>query len=274
MKETHIRCDKCHTYFQTKDDLNKHLSEVHISKLKVKNTLMLGDSMSKYQNPQLIEKAMGGRGLSTPGCSSPRTGRAYCSTRDWPNSHYPSNNLKDKVMEELKKKEHSYLLFGAPCNDITNIGVIENKSERYRLAIKSSENCIAIAEEALRKFQKLEKVIIPERLPRADSLCDLSEYSNFALKSLANQSELRERVVVVIMESMYFSDEDKMVKIFGSPKSHYFDGIHPKGKLGRKLYNSCLIAAVRESGLTITRQRVEEEVEQVPTSNMFHVLGN
>ena len=89
MKETHISCDKCHTYFQTKDDLNKHVSEVHISKLKVKNTLMLGDSMSKYQNPRLIEKAMGGKGLFTPGCVSPRTGRAYCSTRDWPNSHYP-----------------------------------------------------------------------------------------------------------------------------------------------------------------------------------------
>ena len=69
----------------------------------------------------------------------------------------------------------------------------ESQSERYRLAVKSSENCISIAEEALRVFPMLEKVLIHERLPRADSLADLSEYSNFArvslLKSLGWKTE-------------------------------------------------------------------------------------
>ena len=218
-------------------NLSKHVTEVHVSKCKVKNTLLLGDSNSKYQNPRLLEKVLGGRGLFTPGCINPRTGRAYCSTKDWPNSRYPDNNLENKVMEQLAVREHSHLMFGAPCNDISNIGDIQDISEKHRLAVKSSEICIAIAEKALRQFTKLEKVIIPERLPRADHLSDLSEYSNFALRSLAEKSELSKRIVVVPMESLYFTTEEEMSKVFGSPFTSSFDGIHPKGKIGSRLYN-------------------------------------
>ena len=272
--EINFKCDKCKGVFTTMVNLSKHLTEVHVSKCKVKNTLLLGDSNSKYQNPRLLEKVLGGRGLFTPGCINPRTGRAYCSTKDWPNSRYPDNNLEDKVMEQLAVREHSHLMFGAPCNDISNIGDIQDISEKHRLAVKSSENCIAIAEKALRQFTKLEKVIIPERLPRADHLSDLSEYSNFALRSLAEKSELSKRIVVVPMESLYFTTEEEMSKIFGSPFTSSFDGIHPKGKIGSRLYNKCLISAFRTAGITAPRRRVEEpEAEDIPTSNMFQGLN-
>ena len=82
----------------------------------------------------------------------------------------------DKDIEQLSLREHSYLIFGAPLNDISNIGDIQSQEEQYKLAIKSSENCIQIAERVLKEFSTLEKVVIPERLPRADHLSDLSEF--------------------------------------------------------------------------------------------------
>ena len=252
-------CDKCNNEFTSEVNLNKHVTQMHVSKAKVKNTLLLGDSNTKYQNPRIIEKALGGRGLFTPGSVKPRTGRAYCSSKDWPNSRFPNNNLEDKVMEHLATREHSHLIFGAPCNDISNIGDIQDISEKHRLAIKSSENCIKIAEKALREFPKLEKVVIPERLPRADHLSDQSEYSNFALRSLAEKSKLSRRIVVTPMESLYFTTEEEMYKIFGSSRTGTFYGIHPKVKSGPQLYNKCHISAVRRAGIS--------------TSNMFEGLN-
>ena len=272
--EEQLNCDKCESVFISLPNLNRHVEQVHVSKAKAKNTLLLGDSNSKYQNPRLIEKVLGGKGLFTPGCVSPRTGRAYCSTREWPNSRFPDNNLEDKVIEQLAVREHSNLVFGAPCNDISNIGDMHDTSEQYRLAVKSSENCIKIAEKALREYPRLEKVVIPERLPRADHLSDLSEYANFALRTLADKSKLRRRIVVAPMESLYFRTEEEMAKIFGSPNSDMFDGIHPKGKLGKKLYNACLISAIKLAGIAPVRESVQlEEAAVTPTSNMFEGLN-
>ena len=275
-------CDKCGEQFYIENDLESHVKETHISKSKTKITLLLGDSNSKYQNPRLIEKAMGGKGLFTPGVMHPRTGRAYCSSRDWPNSRYPDNNLRDKAHEQLSLRDHSYLIFGAPLNDISNIDEMDSQAEQYRLAVKSSENCINIAEEVLQKFAKLEKVIINERLPRADFLSDLSEYANFALRSLAEKSPLSSRIIVVPMEGMHYTTEEDMEDIFGSTSSYNFDGIHPKGRLGGQVYNDCLIAAVRTAGI-VSRERGQrqergqreqrQEEQGVPTSNSFDVLN-
>jgi hypothetical protein len=182
--------------------------------------------------------------------------------------------LEEKVMEQLAVREHSHLIFGAPCNDITNIGDIEDISEMHRLAVKSSENCIKIAEKSLRKFPKLEKVVIPERLPRADHLADLSEYSNFALRSLAEKSQLSRRIVVAPMESLYLNTDEELSKIFGSPYSSSYDGIHPKGNLGSRLYNKSLISAIRTAGIAPSRERVQvQEAPVIPTNNMFEGLN-
>ena len=273
IKSTHISCDKCKSEFDTERDLDIHVTDNHVSKAKFKSTLLLGDSHSKYQNPRRIEKAMGGKGLFTPGSIQPRTGRAYCSTRNWPNSRYPDNNLADKVTEHMKTREHSHLIFGAPGNDISNIGNIQDKTEQHKLAVQSSKNCIDIAEKALRKFPKLEKVIIPERLPRADHLSDLSEYSNFALRTLAEKSTLSSRILVVPMEALHYTTHERMVSIFGSTNSHNFDGIHLNGKLGSRLYNDCLISAVRAAGIYTPRVLVQSQEEQISTSNRFEGLN-
>ena len=273
IQNVHISCDKCEKRFDTEKELEIHVLDDHVSKEKVKNTLLIGDSHSKYQNPRLIEKAMGGKGLFAPGVTQPRTGRAYCSTRNWPNSRYPENNLSDKIAEQLKLREHSYLIFGAPGNNISNIEDIQNKSELYQLAVKSSENCVVIAEKALQQFPNLEKVIITERLPRADHLSDLSEYSNFALKTLAEQSRLSNRIQVIPMESLFYNTHDRMVSIFGSPNVSKYDGIHLYGKQGSHLYNECLISAVRSAGISNKQNQIQVQEEPISTSNMFEGLN-
>ena len=187
-------------------------------------------------------------------------------------SYYPNNNLEDKVTEQLALREHSHLAYGAPCNDISNIRDIHDISEQHRLANKSSENCIKIAEKALTDFPKLEKVVIFERLPRADDSSDLSEYANFALRVLAEKSKLKNRIFVSMMESLHFSTEEKITDVFGHPNSRSFDGIHPRGKHGRRLYNKCIITAFGNAGMTAQRQ-TEQEQEPIPVSNMFSVLN-
>ena len=178
----------------------------------------------------------------------------------------------DKAIEQLGLRDHSYLIFGAPGNDISNIGEIQSQEEQYKLAIRSSENCIMIAERALKEFPNLEKVVIPERLPRADNLSDLSEFSNFALRSLARKSNLKSRIVVVQMESLHYTTEDEMEDIFGSSNTTAFDGVNPKGRFGAQLYNEGLIAAVRTAGIYNRRERVQRE-QGIPTSNIYSQLN-
>ena len=163
---------------------------------------------------------------------------------------------------------------------------MKSQAEQYKLAVKSSENCIAIAEQALKDFPKLEKVIIHERLPRSDHLADLSEYSNFALSSLAEKSVLKNRISVVPMTELHYTTEEKMTEIFGSPTSWQYDGIHLRGKLGSQLYNKCLISAIRTAGIEAPRwsrsrsrghkkeQRQEQEAIPTTTSNRFSALSN
>ena len=105
-------------------------------------------------------------------------------------------------------------------------------------------------------------------------MSDLSEYANFVLRSLADKSDLSKRIVVTPMEPLYYNSEKEMSQIFGPPHSASFDGIHPKGKLGKKLYNNCLISAIRMAGIAPVREVVQvEEAAPTPTSNMFEGLN-
>ena len=125
MNEAHISCDKCTKEFASAQDLRANGKEVLTTKALIKNTLLLSDSNTKYQKP----RQTGGH-LFTPGYTHPRSGRAYCSTKDLPNSRYPDNNIEDKVREQLQIREQSHLVFGALGNDITNIDYIADRAEQ------------------------------------------------------------------------------------------------------------------------------------------------
>ena len=73
------------------------------------------------------------------------------------------------------------------------------------------------------------------------------------------------------MESMHYSTDKKMS--VGSPYSSDFDGIHPKGKYGSKLYHKCLISAIKSARISSPRERVEVQEARTPVNNMFDVLN-
>ena len=116
-------------------------------------------------------------------------------------------------------------------------------------------------------------MVIPERLPRADYLSDLSEFSNFTLRTLAEKSALSSRITVIPMDSLQYSTHNRMVAIFGSENSYNVDGIHLNGMLGSHLYNKCLISAVRAVGFYTPRETVQVQEEQITTNNRFEGLN-
>jgi hypothetical protein len=245
----------------------------------VVNTLLVGDSHQKCLKPRVMEKMLNGGRLFAPGYTHPREGRAYCSTRDWPNSRYTDNSLEDKVPELLSTREFTNLIIQAPCNDITNIKNVQNSYQRNSLAEQSSLNTVAIVEKALTEFSYLERVLILERPPRVDGLEELSDFSNKILRGAVQNSRMRNRIVVRSLKSLQLTTEDRKVDIFGSPSSAKSDGVHMVGKLGRQLYTDSVITAVNESGLPGGRRTQGQEGElyswaSVVTSNRFSVLSN
>ena len=51
-----FECDKCNETFININELKSHTDKNHVSKMKFKNTLLVANSHSKYQNPRLIER--------------------------------------------------------------------------------------------------------------------------------------------------------------------------------------------------------------------------
>jgi hypothetical protein len=279
-------CGQCRYMCSNSDKLDQHIALQHNKPNTdvVVNTLMVGDSHIKTVKPRVVEKAVGGR-LFVPGYSRPRgQGRAYCSSRDWPNARFPDNSLEYKVPELLSERDYKNLIIQAPCNDITNLKVFKNEAYQYSLAEQSSYNTLAVAENALREFTSLEKVIILERLPRADNdrLSELSLHSNNVLHQAAESSEFRDRISVRRHTSFRFDTEEKIVDIFGHYSSPRYDGIHLVGKLGRQLYTDSVLTAVRTAGISDwTTQgircsaRVQSNIDtyNVVTNNKYGMLN-
>ena len=116
---------------------------------------------------------------------------------DWPNARFPENSYDKKVNELLNARPYKSVVSMSPDNDISNIKDMSRK-EQYEMAEKSALNTIAVAEKALSKFPRLEKFLLLEYLPRADShqLAELVDYTNFILREMAKKSEFRSKIEV------------------------------------------------------------------------------
>ena len=47
-RKVHISCDKCQQIFETENEMDTHVLQYHVSKAKVKNALLNGDSHSTH----------------------------------------------------------------------------------------------------------------------------------------------------------------------------------------------------------------------------------
>ena len=114
-----------------------------------------------------------------------------------------------------------------------------DKAEQYSMAKKSALNMLAVAETALRENSTLEKLVLMEYPPRADSkqLGEISQCSNTVLRTEINKSEFRRQIVVGSMGNFNFSSLEEMVDRFGPRNVHpRFDGVHLRGSQGSKLF--------------------------------------
>ena len=265
-----FKCDVCMFEANTSHELERHLSVNHS---KTEDILLLLDSHVQTVKPRVIEKRLRGK-LFTPGYTKPKEGRVYCSSGSWPNVKYPENSMDVKVMELLKVRPYRGAVMMAPCNDITNIKDLGHK-EQYEMAEKSANNTVAVVKEALEAFPNLDKFLLLEYPPRADSyqLANLTEYANFGLRETVHKSGLGSRIGVGALDGLYNSSN---YHTFGpTNRGPRFDGIHLRGKQGKNIFTNDIIRALESSGMTRNTSNTNQVADQegVATSNRFTLLN-
>ena len=215
-------------------------------------SLLVGDSHVKSVKSRQIEKVMTGNRLRNPAASSPREGSAYTTTSEWPGARYPDSNLAERLPALLKERPYNSLIVLTPSNNITNIEDFDNE-EQNELAVKTAIDTVSIVEKALEDSPSLEKIVIVELPPRADSarLSELTEFCNFTLKERVLKSKYHKQITIANLDNLYdYTYED----IFGFPSSRSYDGIHMKGRHGRHAFTNSIIAAVESAGLRRPRR--------------------
>ena len=176
-----------------------------------------------------------------------------------------------KVPELLKVRPYRGAVMMAPCNDITNIKDLGHE-EQYKLAEMSAINTVSVARQALEAFPNLDKFLLLEYPPRADSnqLANLTEYANFCLRDTVEKSTLGSRIGVGSLDGLYNSSN---YHVFGpTNRGPRFDGIHLRGRKGGNLFTNDVINALEAFGMT-KNISTNNQVQGVTTSNMFNVLN-
>ena len=236
-------------------------------------TLLIGDSHVRTVQARRLEGKLSGGCLTVPAAQSPREGSAYTTTRQWPGAFYPDSNLAERLPALLAKQPCKSVIVLTPSNNIKNTEKLDSH-EQSELAVQTALDTVAIVEKALAESPRLEKAVIVELPPRADSwrLAELTEFSNFALRGAVEKSALSNRITIATLDSLY---EHSDSKIFGHPNSnkYKYDGIHLRGKVAAKLYTESILTAVRAAGLA-SSPVASTATSPVLTANRYTILSN
>ena len=226
---------------------------------KSSNWFLVGDSHINSNKLRMVEKVTEGK-LFCKGFAHPKEGRAYCSSKDWPNAKYPGNNHTEMLPKLLIERPYTGGIILCPGNDISNLTKLD-KAKQKIMAEKTAINMLKVAERALEENPTLEKLVLMEYPPRADSepLAKLSGLSNQVLRDSVDRSRFRAQIVVGSMANLNYANKDEMIDRFGPTNSHpRFDGVHLRGSKGAHLYTESIMAAVRATE-GITKNKLEEE---------------
>ena len=230
-------------------------------------SLLVGDSHVKTIQFKRIEKALKGERLRNPAFNKPKEGSAFTTSRSWPGAHFPDSNLAERVPALLAERPYGSMIVLTPSNNIKNVEKLDKKRQS-QLAVQTALDTVTIVEKALAGSSSLEKAVIVELPPRADSwrLSELTDFSNFALRGAVDKSVFRSRITIASLDSLNKHNERD---IFGSQNYHKYDGVHMRGKQGARLYTDCILTAVSSAGLTSAVSSTP-----VSTSNRFVTLSN
>ena len=236
-------------------------------------TLLIGDSHVRTVQARRLENKLAGGRLTVPAAQSPREGSAYTTTRQWPGAFYPDSNLAERLPALLAKQPCKSIIVLTPSNNIKNLEKLDSY-EQSELAIQTALDTVASVEKALAESPGLEKAVIVELPPRADSwrLAELTEFSNFALRGAVEKSALSSKITLASLDSLYNHSNEK---IFGrrNSRNYKYDGVHLRGKLGAKLYTESILTAVRAAGLASSHV-VNAATDPILTHNRYSVLSN
>ena len=236
-------------------------------------TLLIGDSHVRTVQARRLEGKLSGGRLTVPAAQSPREGSAYTTTRQWPGAHFPDSNLAEQLPALLAKQPVKSVIVLTPSNNITNTEKLDSH-EQSELAIQTALDTVATVEKALARSTGLEKAVIVELPPRADSwrLAELTEFSNFALRGAVEKSALSHKITLATLDTLYNHSNEK---IFGhrNSRNYKYDGVHLRGKLGAKLYTESIMSAVRAAGLA-SSPVVRTTANPTPTHNRYDILSN
>ena len=241
--------------------LNDDINEAEMPKGDTANktdwSLLVGDSHVKSVKSRKIERKMKGNRLRNPAAASPKEGSALPPARTG-------------QMHDTQKATWPYksLIVLTPSNNIKNVETLEKK-EQFRLPEKTSVDTVTIVEKALEDNETLEKVVIVELPPRADSekQAELTKYSNFIVKSKVEKSKFNKNITIAKLDALYNHPEKE---IFGPASRSWSDGIHLRGRLGSELYTECILTALRSAGLTLP----SGNREGTTTTDIIQTLSN
>jgi uncharacterized protein YdaT len=124
MEREHTALFSQHTFCDSEsakeDNLEKHKETKHSKYPKLHNWFLIGDSHINSIKLGMVEKSTKGK-LFCKGYVHPKEGRAYCSSKDWPNARYPSNNHSEMTPKLTKERSYTGGVILCPSNDISNL---------------------------------------------------------------------------------------------------------------------------------------------------------
>ena len=271
-------CHKCGHKAQSQHMLAKHKEIKHSRYMNLPNWFIVGDSHLNSIKPRIVEKATGGK-LFGKGFNHPKEGRAYCSSKDWPNSKFPSNNHTDIIPKLLTERVNKGGIILCPGNDISNVASM-SRAKQFAMAEQSVLNMVGAAEKALTDNTTLQKLVMMEYPPRADNkqLAEVTKFANEVLNGVVNKSKHKEKIKVGSLQNPQYNNNKEMVAVFGPEKSHpRYDGVHLRGRQGSWRYTESIVAAVTGvTSITAARQPRQvrhQEVSPVTTHNKYDVLN-
>ena len=265
-----LKCLKCDHLGDTEDNLFNHMENTHFQKqstkpIHKKNTIssnnssplkmfskntreitaILGDSITHNINTAELERKtatfihLPGR----KGSAGAKTRRCYTARRG---KRFPENNFCEKLPIILNEAKVDNLILQASANDITNLKEETNMEEAQAKAKESSRLMIHLANRATSEYPQIKKVIILTRPPRLDTLSELSEVSNSALKE--EVKKYNNDKISVIEHNIALQGLTKE-DVYGV-KSERNDGIHMNGKHGKQAYTNSLIHVLQSCGIS------------------------
>ena len=255
MKEALDRFDEKADKILQSVENQKRKEHSEAPKSRKKKLLFVGDSLSRNLNISVIKNVTD---------MNVKRAEAFIVAKDDPKARFPDKNFIEVVPKELEQDDYSVLVLQGGTNEVTNLDVSGNVSEKIE-ALKdeiktSSVKMFEVAQKSLAQNKNLEKVIILKRIFR----CDLPKDDPSQIKS--RLSEFGNRV----LEDIYLSkgcpsnisitnqplecQGDLRVARYGYPTSRNYDGVHMRGKQAVQHYTGSIVNVLLETLPNINSQ--------------------